>query len=92
MKVKLNRSTGKVNAFVFALCGLSVRNLTFLFVGIALGEQMISVAVEYLIFGERFQHWFDSVFLFCLTSAYFHFSCELGDFLLDLHLNGEIKD
>jgi len=89
MKIKLNRKVGKINAFVFTLCSCSVKNLTYLFLGLAFGEQFISAGLEYLITGETFEHWFDSVFLITISVAYFHFTYELGDFLLGLTLNAE---
>lgn len=91
MKIKLNRKLGKVKAFVFTLCGCSIKKLTWLFLGLAIGEQLISVSLEYLITGEVFAHWFDAVFMFVIASAYFYFSYALGDFLLDLALNAEIE-
>lgn len=91
MKIKLNRKIGKIKAFVFSLCACSIRNLTFLFLGLAFGEQFISASLEYLITGETFEHWFDPVFLFVIASSYFYFAYELGDFLLDLNLNAEVE-
>ena len=90
MKIKLNRNIGKVNAFVFSLCGCSIKNLTYLFLGLALGEQCISAGLEYLITGETFEHWFDSVFLITIAGAYFYFTYGLGGFLLDLAINAEV--
>ena len=91
MKIKLNRNVGKVNAFVFTLCSCSIKNLTYLFLGLAFGEQFISSGLEYLITGETFEHWFDSVFLILIAGVYFYFAYELGDFLLDLTLNAEVE-
>tara|TARA_R110000851_G_scaffold313615_1_gene475305 strand:- start:33 stop:311 length:279 start_codon:yes stop_codon:yes gene_type:complete len=87
--IKLNRKVGKVKAFVFSLCSFSIKSMTYLFLGLAIGEQFISASIEYLIYGETFNHWFDSVFLMVLSGTYFYFAYELGDFLLDLVLNGE---
>lgn len=92
MKVRLNRKIGKVYSFVFSLCGCSIKSLTCWFLGIAFAEQFLSMAVELALFGETFQHWFDSVFLAFLAICYFHFSYALGDFLLDLALNGDKSD
>lgn len=92
MKIKLYINIGKVKAFVFSLCGCSIKNLTFLFLGLAFGEQFISAGVEYLIYGETFEHWLDSVFLIVISGAYFYFSYELGYFLLDLFLNADAED
>jgi hypothetical protein len=91
MIIKLNRKVGNVKAFVFTLCSCSIRNLTWLFIGIAFGEQLISSSIEYIVTGETFGHWFDSAFLFAVASLYFYFAYELGDFLLDLTLNAEVK-
>jgi hypothetical protein len=91
MKIKLNRNIGKVKAFVFTLCGCSIKSLTYLFLGLALGEQFISAGIEYLIYGETFEHWFDSAFLMAISGTYFYFAYELGDFLLDLTLNAEVE-
>lgn len=92
MKLKINTKLSKSKAKIFALCGMNIQKMTFLFFGLFLGEQLISMAIEYLIWGETFKHWFDSVFFVFLSASYFYYSNALGEFLLDLHLNAEKVD
>ena len=90
MNIKTNaKIKGKVKAWVFSLCGCSVRNMTWLFIGVFLAEQGVSIAIEYLIWGEHFTHGFDRFFTGWLACMYFLYIHSLGDFLLDLTLNAE---
>jgi len=91
-RIKLTRKLSRLERFVFSTCACSIRNLTWLFLGIALGEQFISAAIEYFITGESFVHWFDYVFLYALSMTYFYYAHQLGDFLLDLTLNAEVEE
>ena len=66
--------------------------MTFLFFGLLMGEQLISAGIEYLIWGETFKHWLDSVYFVVLANLYFYYTNALGEFLLDLHINAEVVD
>lgn len=90
MRIKLNRSIGKVESTIFSLCQFNISHMTWLFIGIFLAEQGLSVSIEMMIYGEHFSHWFDYVFLMVLTTSYFYYTNELGKFLLDLILNAEV--
>lgn len=92
MKIKLDRKLGKSKMKLFALCNFNISKMTWLFIGIFLAEQGISVSIEMLLVGDISHHWFDSVFLIALSGLYFHYSNALGEFLLDLHLNAEVTE
>ena len=92
MKITLNRKLNRHKAKIFALCSFNIKNLTFLFFGLLFAEQLISASIEYMIWGETFKHWVDTVAFLVIANAYFYYSNELGEFLLDLQLNAEIKD
>lgn len=85
LKCKLSRSKAKI----FALCNFNIKNMTYLFMGIFFGEQLISASIEYLIWGETFKHFVDPVFFTLLACSYFYYTNALGEFLLDLQLNAE---
>lgn len=89
MDVRLNRKIGKAKAFVFTLCACSTRNLTFMFFGVVVAQQLISASIEFLLFGEAFPHWIDSAFFITASCSYLYFLYELGDFLLDIAMNGK---
>ncbi|RLV60959.1 hypothetical protein D5018_03715 [Parashewanella curva] len=91
MKIKLNRKLGKTKAKIFALTSLSIKNMTWLFLGLLVGTQLMMAGVELLVWGETFQHWGDSISFIVIASAYFYYSNALGEFLLDLHLNAEVE-
>jgi hypothetical protein len=80
MNIKLGKFKGKL----FVLCGLNIKKMTWLFIGIWLAEQGASIAIEFLFFGENFPHAFDSYFTLALVSAYFYYTNALGEFLLEL--------
>jgi hypothetical protein len=63
--------------------------MTNYFLGVLISEQLLDAAIQYTIFGEIFKWWGDSVVFMSLAIAYLYFSNALGEFLLDLHLNGE---
>lgn len=92
MKIKLNKKLNRHKAKVFTLCRFNIRSLTYLFFGVLFGQQFISAGIEYLFWGETFKHWGDSVFMVAITGAYFYYANELGEFLLDLHLNAEVDE
>lgn len=92
MKLKLNYKLNRNKAKLFALCNFNIRNMTVLFLGIVIAQQLISAAIEYLLFGETFKHWGDSVFFILIANAYFYYTNALGCFLLDLQLNTEEVD
>ena len=92
MKLKLNSKLSRHKAKLFSLCGFNIKNMTFLFAGILFSEQLISAGVEYIIFGETFKHYGDSVFFILLANIYLYYTNELGEFLLDLNLHAEVVD
>ena len=79
----------KLKMKVFVLCSMSIKNMTWLFIGLYLAEQAISMAIEYLIWGEHFNHGFDHLFIGWLAGMYLAYANALGEFLLDLTLNSE---
>lgn len=79
-------SKNKMEARIFVLCQYSIRNLTVLFIGILVSEQLISAGIEFIVWGEMFPHIIDGIFYFFISWAYLGYSYKLGDFLLDLTL------
>lgn len=92
MRIKLNRKLSRSKAKVFTLCNFNIRSMTFLFFGILVAVQITSAGIEYLVYGETFKHWGDSLFFVLISGAYFYYSNALGEFLLDLHLNSEVVE
>lgn len=92
MKLKLNYKLRREKAKLFALCNFNIKNMTYLFFGLFLGEQLISASVEYLIWGDTFKHWGDPIFFTLLSGAYFYYTNALGELLLNLHLNAKEED
>lgn len=92
MKVELNRKLSKSKQFIFTLCDLKVQNLTMMFLGLVVAQQLISAAIEFAVWGEAFPHIIDSVFFFSVSWTYLYYLYGLGDFLLDMVLNGEVKE
>ena len=91
MNIVSTYKLGKIKAKIFVLCGLKIRNMTWLFLGIWLAQQGISMSIEFLLFGDLFPHAIDSIFTIFISTCYFYYVNELGDFLLDLHLNGKVQ-
>ena len=92
MNLKLNSKLSRHKAKLFSLCGCNIKNMTFLFAGVLFSEQLISAGVEYIVFGETFNHYFDSLFFIFLANVYLYYTNELGEFLLDLNLHAEVVD
>ena len=92
MNVKLNYKMSKDKRFVFSLCTMDAKKLTWVFIGIFVFEQLLSASVEYLIFGEIFHHWFDSLITGFIGGSYFYYLHALGDFLLKLITESEASD
>ena len=92
MKLTLNKKLSRHKAKVFVLCSFNIKNMTFLFFGLLLGEQLISAGIESIFWGETFRHGGDSVAFILTANVYFYYSNELGEFLLDLTLNAEVED
>jgi len=90
MRIMINRKLSKHKAKIFTLCSFNIKSLTYLFFGVLFGQQFISAGIEYAFWGETFKHWGDSVFVGLICGAYFYYANELGEFLLDLHLNAEV--
>jgi len=90
MRIMINRKLSRHKAKIFTLCSFNIRSLTYLFFGVLFGQQFISAGIEYAFWGETFEHLGDSVFMVLITGAYFYYANELGEFLLDLHLNAEV--
>ena len=93
MDIKLSYKLRREKAKLFALCNFNIKNMTYLFFGLLLAQQLLSASIEYFIWGYTFKHWGDAIFFTLLASAYFYYSNALGEFLLDLQLNSEcVKD
>lgn len=89
MILKINASLSRMEAFVFALCSMSIEKMTWLFLGLALSGRFALYGVQFLMWGEISYNWVDSVFMLFMGGVYLYFTHALGKFLLDLHLNAE---
>jgi len=77
--------------WVFALCQYRVRDLNSLVFFTWIAESLISKAIEYVITGEMFYHYFDVIFTLVLAVVYFYLISTLGDYLLsDLKDKGHV--
>ncbi len=82
---------GKFKAKIFALCQLNISKMTWLWFGTTLFGQLVFASIEYVIWGETFPHIFDSIYFVFMAGTYFHYTNELGKFLLNLHLSAIIN-
>ena len=89
MILKINASLSRMEAFVFALCSMSIEKMTWFFLGVALFGRFSLYGIQFLIWGEITYSWVDSVFMLLMMGVYLYFTHALGKFLLDLHLNAE---
>lgn len=74
----------KITARVFILCKLNVQNLTLLFWGLLAAEQILSVGIETLIWGEHFEHMGDTICFILIPLLYLYFLHRLNSFLYKL--------
>lgn len=77
----------KITLFIFSACNFNVKNLTFLFWGLLSSEQMLSIGIEYLFWGDHFRHWGDTVAFTLLPLLYYYYVYTLSKLLTRLHLD-----
>ena len=87
--IKTGMKLNKFKQWLFALVALDSTKMFWFWFSVLVFEQLISVAIEYAVWGHRFTHIGDVIatgLVFCL---YLHYQGELGKFLLRLTLSND---